>query len=92
MRREDRKFPRMGKLIKYRRLGLGLTQDDLASAAQYRDKQFVSLIEGGIATVPNKNIRSIAEALELPVETLKTAKVEDFSANIDKDIMEEECE
>ena len=86
MSRYNSRFECIAKLVKYRRHCLNLTQDDLANLSGYPCKKYISRIENGKSSVSNKRLKQMAEALNFPVAALKSAKIDDFAAQIDMEM------
>lgn len=70
----------VGKIIRERRLELGMTQEQLAHIIGYKDKTAVYKIEAGINDVNQKTLKKFAEALDVPI----TYFLEGFNVDIEQ--------
>lgn len=61
---------KVGKLIRTRRMELGLTQKELAERCGYTNKSTISRIESGERDIPVTQLKKIAAALGMEPEDL----------------------
>jgi transcriptional regulator with XRE-family HTH domain len=56
----------IGELLKRRREELGLSQRNMAGRLQYKNVNFMSMLETGVSAIPLLRIPDIVQAYELP--------------------------
>lgn len=72
----------IAKLLKARRLELGLDQKDIAKKLGYTSPQFISNWERGMSTPPAKKIKRLAQILELDPEIIYEEMEKSFSKRL----------
>lgn len=72
------------KLIRQRRLDLGLTQPDLAKKMK-TTIQFLSNIERGQARLPTKYFKRFSEMLDLDLKTMVSLRAQDLKEEMLKE-------
>jgi transcriptional regulator with XRE-family HTH domain len=73
---------KIGKIIKERRLKVGLSQGKLAEAFGYASPQFISNIERGLCGIPADNILGLAKVLKINPEVLIAADVAEYERQL----------
>ena len=76
---------RVGRLVRQRRLHLGLKLKDVTSALGYRSLNAVSNVESGIEGIPAKRAYAWADLLELPRDAFfqfVTGQIDDIASAI----------
>lgn len=80
-----RKFNNIAKLMRIKRHGLNLSQNQLADMIGFSSRgQFVSNIERGLCSVPFRKVKTAAAALQIDCKEIINAIIED-----EKDFMTE---
>lgn len=72
----------LGKMLKERRIELGIQQMDIAKKLGYGSAQFVSNWERGISNPPPKAIKRLAKILELDPEIIYDEMERSFSKRL----------
>ena len=72
-RKPSATFKQIGTLLRKQRESLGLNQDFVSEKLGYKNSQFISNIERGLANVPLKKISDFAKILKMPESTLRDA-------------------
>ena len=79
----SRSFKNIAEVIRRTRAEAGLSQVELSARVGYdRNGQFVSNIERGICSVPERKIKDFAEELEINPNEIRRAMVFDYAASI----------
>lgn len=78
-------------MIKKYRLGLQITQKDVADFLGYSCAQPVSDMERGKIDLPMKYWRKVAEFLEIPIEEIKLAYIENIKNQLNEKFEEEDA-
>ena len=80
-----RSFQNIAKLIKEKRLGhpKSYSQSELSHLLGYKNGQFISNVERALCNVPLKMLRRVTEILDISVEELKNAILEDHEMTLD---------
>jgi transcriptional regulator with XRE-family HTH domain len=71
-----------GEYIRDLRIKRGVSQTELAKIMGFKNAQFISNWERGLAGVPVKHIFTLAKAFDLSWETLMRAYLEDMRRQI----------
>ena len=82
MSRDKKQFYQLGYFVKSKRLEHGITQEQLSKALGYKNGQFVSNLERGIAGVPHEKVGELAKILKSDVEIIIEKMVDDFKINL----------
>ena len=72
----------LGKMLKQRRIELGIQQMDIAKKLGYGSAQFVSNWERGISNPPPKSIKRLAKILEIDPEIIYDEMERSFSKRL----------
>ena len=76
----------LGKLIKDRRKELRLSQASIAKQLGFGNGQLIYNVENGRCGIPVKSMARLSIILQLPLETLKQAAIQDFTENLTQEI------
>lgn len=71
------KFQSIARTIKNNRLKVGISQEGLSKMIGYKNGQFVSNVERGLCSIPNKKLVPIANILKVDPEVLIEAIIAD---------------
>lgn len=74
----------MSELIKKNRLKRNLTQLDISRGLRLTSPQHISNVERGICVLSPRLYRKIAKILDIPVESLIEAQIEEYRERIIK--------
>lgn len=79
-----RTFKNIAKLIKEKRVNhpKRYSQNELSILLGYKNGQFFSNVERGLCNVPLKNLKDIANALDITPVELKEAILSDYEATL----------
>ena len=79
-----RTFKNIAKLIKEKRVNhpKRYSQNELSILLGYKNGQFFSNVERGLCNVPLKNLKDIADALDITSSELKEAILSDYEATL----------
>ena len=74
-----RDFRNIAKLVKDKRILVGVTQEKLSQLLNYGNAQFVSNIERGICSIPCKRVKDLAVILQCSNQEIIDAMALDYS-------------
>ena len=73
----DIEYQHLGSYLREKRQIAELTQDQVASALGYSERQFISRIENGRVSLPIEKIPLLADLLKISVHELAEAVIEE---------------
>lgn len=73
---------KLGEFIHNRRIGLGLTLEEMANKSGIGTFQFLNSIERGTKTLPAKHIKSMAKALGITKNNLIEIMLMDLESDL----------
>lgn len=74
----------VGNLIRKKRLGLGLTQKQVAKLIKVAGPMFISQVEGGVSKAPLARVRDICRALGIDKHDIYYALLEDYKLKLNQ--------
>lgn len=79
----SRKFKHIAKTIKTWRKHRDISQQDLAQCVGFKNGQYISNVERGIASFPPNKILRLCEVLDMDTENIIQAIVEDYRIHLE---------
>ena len=80
---------RVSKMLRGKRLELGISQEDLAKKIGMKQGQFISNIERDLCALPVKYIREISKILDIDPRDITVLMKEDFNEYLDEQLTEQ---
>ena len=78
---------KLGDIIRHHRKEKKLSQQQLGSLIGYKNGQFISNIEREVCSIPNKDIRKMADILGIDPIVIVTFKIDNFRKDIYETVM-----
>ncbi|MBY0415911.1 MAG: helix-turn-helix domain-containing protein [Bdellovibrionales bacterium] len=77
-------FKNIAKLIRKKRINhpKKYSQTELSLLLGYKNGQFISNVERGKCSIPLKSLRKVSKTLDIDIEELKEALLQDYSETI----------